>query len=85
MEEIAIIDVCAKQGKTTLAAAGITGSDFEKANEYQPFSLSFNLAEATALEFRVYFTRRANLWIDQIEVALPPLTKEEKLNYADKI
>lgn len=78
---VAAIDVVTDQGKNIIAAAEISGIDFVLINEYQAFSLSFHLEKESSLEFRVYFKDQANLWIDKIELTLPQLSPEKKIDY----
>ena len=65
---VAVIDVAADAGKTILARKEITGHDFAAPGQYQVFALDFENPLTQALEFRVYFTGAAELWVDHIEV-----------------
>ena len=65
---VACIDVSAEHGRTILAEKEIKGKDFAKSNKYQFFSLYFNQLENKKLEFRVFFTAKADLWVDYIRI-----------------
>ena len=79
LEVVAHIDVCANRGETVFAERDIRGIDFLKKREYQIFSLNFyNTDSNNGLEFRAFFTGKAELWVDRIIVNAPWLTAEEK-------
>jgi hypothetical protein len=74
-EEIVIIDIVKNLGQTTIARKAIAGRGFSLKNRYQVFSLDFNLpSETPKMEYRVFFTAKANLWVDRIAV-IPLLFK----------
>lgn len=63
-----ILDVAAQVGNTVLAQRALSSADLSGSDAYQVFSLDFANPVAQRLEFRVYFTGRAELWVDEIEV-----------------
>jgi hypothetical protein len=71
-DQLAILDIFSdKTG--VLAHKVLTGKDFKKTTTYQPFELDFTIQptypqEVYKLEFRVYFTGNADLWVDYIEL-----------------
>lgn|GEM_PF-1234163 len=65
---VAAIDVAADTGQTVLARQEIRTEDFDIPGRYQEFELEFTNPKTQALEFRVYFTDVAELWVDNIEV-----------------
>ena len=72
-EPIAILDVSAVEGKTMAiyAQSQISGVNFESGEEFQSFTLPFVVDERNrdkALEFRVYFTGKGNLWFKEVVV-----------------
>jgi hypothetical protein len=62
------LDVSTGKGKRIIAAKDIYGKNFLKEDSYQDFPLSFTLERDSQLEFRVYFTRISDLWVDYIKV-----------------
>lgn len=70
--QLAILDIFSDR-TGVLAHKGLTGGDFKKTTAYQPFELDFTIQptypqEIHRLEFRVYFTGNADLWVDYIEL-----------------
>ncbi|GAK52273.1 hypothetical protein U14_03524 [Candidatus Moduliflexus flocculans] len=68
-EMIALIEVSADQGKRSLIQTPIQARDFEQADQYQEFQLVFSLTEHTPLEFRVYFSGKTGVWVDNVTVS----------------
>jgi len=66
---IALIEVSAEQGKRSLIQTPIQARDFEQADQYQEFQLIFSLTEHTNLEFRVHFSGKAGVWVDNVTVS----------------
>jgi hypothetical protein len=67
-EEVVRIEVIAPKG-TRLATKTLKGRDFPTRNAYQEFTLSYSLERPTILEFLTFFSKRANLWVDKIEIS----------------
>ncbi|MCD6419959.1 MAG: hypothetical protein J7L41_04505, partial [Synergistetes bacterium] len=63
-DTVAIIDIVTDKGKTVLYERKLKGTDFRKSLMYQTFSTTLDLPEPRNLEFRVLFTKRADLWVD---------------------
>ncbi len=76
-EVIAEIDICKDHGRTILGRKEIKGTDFKRASEYKTFSLSFLHSGQGNLEFRVFFTGEADLWIERIDLSHSDLTLKE--------
>ena len=66
--EFLTLDISANKGKRIIAARDICGKDFLNEDSYQDFSLSFALEKGSPIEFRVYFNRISDLWVDYIKV-----------------
>lgn len=52
-----------------LAKREIKGIDFSEAGRYQDFYLYFDLAEQTRLEFRTYFSKKTDVWVERVVVS----------------
>jgi len=65
---VATIDVAADIGETVLASKDVVSDDFGEICKYGDFCLDFDNPSMQALEFRVYFTDIADLWVDNIRV-----------------
>lgn len=63
--EVATIDVFGN-ASGVLALQTIMNDDFKDADQYQEFRLLFSNPVPQALQFRVFFTRAADLWVDKI-------------------
>jgi len=63
--EVAAIDVYGN-ASGVLALQTIMSDDFEGADRYQEFRLLFSNPAPQALQFRVFFTGAADLWVDKI-------------------
>ena len=63
---IATIEVSSENGDTVLAQRDLHGYDFAENNTYQDFSLSYFISIPTRLEYRTYFHKQANLWVDYV-------------------
>jgi 4-amino-4-deoxy-L-arabinose transferase-like glycosyltransferase len=68
---VARIEITTGGGRKVLARRELRGGDF-KAAAYEEFELSSFLGELQALEFRVGSYKRADLWIDRIQVEFVP-------------
>lgn len=78
-EDIAIIDVATDTGQKIFVKKHLKGIDFSAANKYQDFNLAFNHDKyLDRLEFRVYFLKKSDLWVDHIEVFSPALIEDNK-------
>ncbi len=62
------LDVCTEHGKRIISARDIYGRDFVSEGSYQDFPVSFTLERSSQLEFRVYFARVSDIWVDYIKV-----------------
>ena len=79
LEVVAHIDVCTNRGGTIFTERDIRGTEFLEEGKYQIFSLNFcNPDSHNRLEFRAFFTGKADLWVDRIIVNAPWITAEEK-------
>jgi hypothetical protein len=68
---IVIIDIASNSGKNVYCRKEIMGYDFERSNQYQSFVLDFNINNSVKdVEFRVYFTGKEDIWIDNVMVRL---------------
>ena len=79
-EPIAILDVCANNGRDIISRKEIKGTDFKKAGEYQDFVFEFNPSGVSIRggeeiqewplfpEFRINFLKKANLWVDYLYI-----------------
>lgn len=65
---VAVLDVAADSGRTTLAQRNIWSNDPSEPGLYQAFNLDFTNPVTQVLEFRVFFTGVAELWIDSVEI-----------------
>ena len=66
---IAKIDIAGQIGKTIFNQKKIRGNEFISDDKYQPFYLNFELDKSTPyMEYRVFFTDKADLWVDNIAV-----------------
>jgi len=65
----AIIDAAAAEGSAVLASRRLSRQDFTIMGKYQDLELEFHNPARQALEFRVYFTDQADLWVDRIEIS----------------
>jgi hypothetical protein len=63
-DQIAILDV--RSGDTVLATRTITGKDVSDPAAWKNFSLTFNTQDQKSLEFRTYWTGKANLQVDWV-------------------
>ncbi|MEA3369339.1 MAG: hypothetical protein U9Q24_03175 [Candidatus Ratteibacteria bacterium] len=68
-ETVAKIDVASQIGEDILSQKNIRGNEFSYAGQYQTFCLKFTLEKRTShLEYRVFFTDKADLWVDNITI-----------------
>jgi hypothetical protein len=65
---VAYIDVATDLGKRVLAQRDIYARDFATKRGYQSFDLSFSTRDIWELEYRVYFTGQAGLWLQAIHI-----------------
>ncbi len=63
-DTVAIIDIVTNKGETLLYERRLKGTDFKESRVYQTFSTVLKLLEPRNLEFRVFFTKKADLWVD---------------------
>jgi hypothetical protein len=64
---VAAIDVYGAASEV-LSMQTLMTDDFEEAERYQEFHLSFSNPASQALEFRVHFFPTGDLWVDKISV-----------------
>ena len=74
---IAILDVCGHSGQKIYSQRDITGDDFKTRGKYEIFTLYFHLKEKDNLEWRVYFTGLADVWVDKIQLFAPHLNMDD--------
>ncbi len=74
---IAILDVCGHSGQKIYSQRDITGDDFKTSGKYEIFTLYFHLKEKDNLEWRVYFTGLADVWVDKIQLFAPHLNMDD--------
>lgn len=67
-EKVAVINICTDKGRRIIAERALYGCDFNSKDAYQDFELAFSINQPGELEFRVYFTAKADLWADNITV-----------------
>jgi hypothetical protein len=67
-QPIAEIDVTSDMSETILASRKLWESDFQQKNAYSTFPLTFFLESSPLLEFRVFASECAEVWIDHITV-----------------
>jgi len=65
---VAVLDVTSDFGQTVHRRVELFGADFARGRVYREFGLTFHLAQATELEFRVYAPGGASLWADAVRV-----------------
>lgn len=75
---IALIDVTTGDGTVIQVKKSITGTDFSTSSEYQNFTLNFPVTDEQAeWEFRLYWTGKASLWFDRIQINNPQMDIEK--------
>ena len=68
-ENICTIDISGLSGSIIFEQNNIKGTDFTKAKKFEPFIINLDLKKKTEnIEFRVFFLKKANLWIDCIKI-----------------
>jgi hypothetical protein len=71
---VATVDASAYGGKQTLQVRPLRGRDFTAANQYQVFSLNFDVEEELDLvEYRVLLAGKTKVTLDYVEVTRQPL------------
>ncbi|MGK7344341.1 MAG: DUF2079 domain-containing protein [Candidatus Nitrospinota bacterium M3_3B_026] len=70
----ALLDVAADEGRTILAARGLTGHGFGEAGKWRVFELPFRVegAPREKVEFRVKYLGGPGVWLDMIRVEPSP-------------
>ncbi len=74
-DNVAIVDVNNPGGTSQYVYKNIKGTDFSANNQWQTFDLKFNKKTGGVLEFRVYFTDKADILSDYVEIT-PDNTNE---------
>jgi Tol biopolymer transport system component len=68
---VARLEVATEMGQTVVAEYEVAGRDFAQNGRYQDFEVPFSLDESRVVEFRVFFTANARVWIDYVVVSSP--------------
>jgi len=67
-DELAVLDVAEETGGAVLARRSLTLEDFPKTGTYRDFELPFEAEAVAPLEFRVYFSGKADVWFSSVTV-----------------
>lgn len=63
----ATLDVACRQGEQILKDKKLSGKDFKEPNQYETFSLDFELKQTEKIEFRILINDRSlNIWSDKV-------------------
>jgi len=65
---IAVLDVATDNGGTILVSRTLEAGDFPNKDEYEDILLPFSIDRPSVMEFRVYYTATASLWVYGVEV-----------------
>lgn len=67
-QSVAVIEVTSDTGESVLTSRELREKDFQQKNSYETFPLEFFLESSPKLEFRVFTSGCAEVWVDQITV-----------------
>lgn len=67
-KKVARIEVSIDEGREIIKRDVVYSDDFDSPNTYRDFILPFELRKPQRLEFRVWFYKEVNLWIDYVYV-----------------
>ena len=66
--DIAVLDVATDGGDTILASRALAAMDFPSKGEYEDFLLPFSIKQPAVMEFRAYYTGKADFWAYSVKV-----------------